>query len=191
MDETIIKEVDNAIHYLKEGKVILYPTDTVWGIGCDAFNAKAINKVYRIKQRSESKSMIILLHDRNELKKYVKEVPTVAYDLMDKAQGQLTIIYSGANEKLKHVRADDGTVAVRIVKDDFCSALIERLGRPLVSTSANFSGEPTPANFRQINDEIKESVDYVVGIYHARIKSVKPSTLIKLEQNGQIKILRP
>ena len=191
MDQIIANEIEKTVAYLKKGKVVLYPTETVWGIGCDAANGKAINKVYRIKQRSESKSMIVLLHDRKELGKYVKEVPSVAFDIMDKATSPVTIIYAGGKDILKHVRADDGTVAIRIIEDDFCSQVIEKLGHPLVSTSANFSGEPTPATFRQIDDGIKENVDYVVGIYHARLNSVKPSTLIKLNKNGTFKIMRP
>lgn len=190
MDELITKEIERSVNLLKKGKVILYPTDTVWGLGCDAFNVRAINKVYQIKQRSESKSMIVLLHDREELHKYVDNVPAVAYDLMDNTSGPLTIIYSGAKDNLKHVRAEDGTVAIRIIQDEFCAPVIKKLGRPIVSTSANVSGEPTPTTFRQIDNRIKESADYVVNLFQARLNSSKPSTLIKLEDNFNFKVLR-
>ncbi|MBN2639706.1 MAG: threonylcarbamoyl-AMP synthase [Bacteroidales bacterium] len=190
MDPLIIKEIDRSINLLKKGKVILHPTDTVWGIGCHAFNAKAINKLYNIKQRSESKNMIVMLHDRNELYKYIDNVPAVAYDLMDKTSGALTIIYSNAKDNLKHVRAEDGTVAIRIVNDTFCAPLIKKLGRPMVSTSANFSGDPSPTTFRQIDEGIKESVDFVVNLFQAKLSSSKPSTLIKLEENNSFKVLR-
>ncbi|MBN2615225.1 MAG: threonylcarbamoyl-AMP synthase [Bacteroidales bacterium] len=190
MNEQLSKEIDRTVNLLKKGKVILYPTDTVWGLGCDAFNARAINKLYHIKKRSESKSMIVLLHDKDELHKYIENVPAVAYDLMDNTSGPLTIIYSGSKDNLKHVRAVDGTVAIRIIQDEFCAPVIKKLGRPIVSTSANASGEPTPTTFRQIDDEIKESVDYVVNLFQARLSSTKPSTLIKLEDNFKFKVLR-
>ena len=134
--------------------------------------------------------MIVLLHDRNELHKYIDNVPAVAYDLMDNASGSLTIIYSNAKDSLKHVRAEDGTVAIRIIRDDFCAPVIKKLGRPIVSTSANISGEPTPTTFRQIDESIKESVDYVVNLFQAKLSSAKPSTLIKLEDNFNFKVLR-
>lgn len=190
MNELITKEIDRAVYLLKKGKVILYPTDTVWGLGCDAFNVRAINKLYQIKQRSESKSMIVLLHDRDELHKYVDKVPAVAYDLIASTSGPLTIIYSGAKDNMKHVRAQDGSVAIRIIQDEFCAPVIKKLGRPIVSTSANVSGEPTPTTFRQIDERIKDNVDYVVNLFQARLSSSKPSTLIKLEDNFNFKVLR-
>lgn len=190
MDSIISKEIDKAISVLKKGKIILYPTDTVWGIGCDAFNKKAIKRIYQIKQRSEKKSFIVLLNDRNELQNYLYEVPPIAFDLMDKTRGPLTIIYQGVKDNLKHLCANDGTIAIRIIQDQFCAPLIKKLGHPLVSTSANISGNPTPTNFRQIDEEIKESVDHVVNLFQAKLSSTKPSTLIKLEPDNTFKVLR-
>lgn len=190
MEPQIPKEIGRTISLLKKGKVILYPTDTVWAIGCDAYNSKAIQKLYQIKQRSENKSLIVLLHNRNELYKYLYHVPDIAFDLMDKASGPLTIIYHEAKDNLKHVKAQDGTVAIRIIEDQFCTPLIKKLGRPLISTSANLSGNPTPATFRQIDESIKEGVDYVVNLFQAKLSSTKASTLVKLEKNNTFKVLR-
>ncbi len=184
-------EVTKTVHYLKKGKIILYPTDTIWGIGCDATNSKAVQKVYQIKNRDKNKSMIVLLSSVEELPKYIEKVPLLAYDLINNAVSPLTIIYSNAKDVLKNVRAADKSIAIRIVKHEFCSEIIKKTGKPLLSTSANFSGQPTPVIFSQINEELKNKVDYVVGMYQDTIVSTKSSTLIKLNENGTFKVLRP
>jgi len=183
-------EISKSVDLLRKGKVLLYPTDTVWGIGCDATNNKAVQKVYQIKERSKNKSMILLLDDIDKLKQYMEKVPGVAYDLIQNALSPLTIVYSRAKNLPKRLIADDGSIAIRIVKGDYCSEVIKQLGKPLVSTSANLSGQPTPSTFEQIEDSLKQMVDYVVAVHRTQIRSVKPSTLIKLEENGTFKILR-
>ncbi len=191
MTDLFQHEVTKTVHYLKKGKIILYPTDTIWGIGCDATNNKAVQKVYQIKNRDKNKSMIVLLSSVEELPKYIEKVPLLAYDLINNAVSPLTIIYSNAKDVLKNVRAADKSIAIRIVKHEFCSEIIKKIGKPLLSTSANFSGQPTPVIFSQINEELKNKVDYVVGMYQDTIVSTKSSTLIKLNENGTFKVLRP
>lgn len=184
-------EIEKTLAFLKKGKVILYPTDTVWGIGCDATNAKAIKRIYRIKQREGSKGLIILLESMDALEKYIKSVPPIVYDLLDNAVSPITIVYPKAKDNLKNIRASDGSIGIRIIKDEFCSEVIRRLGKPLISTSANLSGQPVATTFNQIDEQIKEKMDYIVGIYHSHINSVKPSTIVKFEENGNFKIIRP
>lgn len=184
------KEIQQSLEFLKKGKVILYPTDTVWGIGCDATIYKAVKKIYKIKQREEEKSMIILLDSANLLEKYVENVPPVVYDLLDNAVSPLTIIYPKAKDILKNIRAADKSIAIRVIKDEFCTELIRRLGKPLVSTSANLSGQPPAATFDKVDIKIKEKVDYIVGINHSRVASVKPSTIVKFDENGALKVIR-
>lgn len=183
----IIKE---TITYLKEGKTILYPTDTIWGIGCDATNAKAVQKVYKIKRREESKSMIVLLDSADKLGDYMKKVPEVAYDLIENMENPLTIIYPEAIGFAKNVIAKDKSIAIRVVKNEFCIELIKAFGKPIVSTSANISNEPAPLTFSKISEQIKDEVDYTVDLYQNQINKVKPSTIIKLEADGEFKIIR-
>ncbi|MBR9831187.1 L-threonylcarbamoyladenylate synthase [Acidiluteibacter ferrifornacis] len=183
-------EVEKAYAALQEGKTILYPTDTVWGIGCDATNENAVKRIFEIKQREESKSLIVLVSDEVMLNKYLKDVPPIAWDLIDTAEKPLTIVYPEGKNLAPQVIANDGSVAIRIVKDDFCIALIRRFKKPIISTSANISGEPTPEKYNQIQSSIKHLVDYEVNLplYHSAVS--KPSTIIKLSMNGEFQILR-
>lgn len=184
-------EIKESVELLKSGKVILYPTDTIWGIGCDATNSKAVQRIYRMKGRNETKSMIILLDSASKLERYVKKVPPIAYDLIENSASPLTIVFPDAKNLAKNLIADDGSIAIRIVKGRFSGAVLKELDKPLVSTSANLSGQPTAALFHQISKEIVNSVDYVVKAFRDRVRAVKPSTIIKLETNGTFTILRP
>jgi len=190
MSEKLKEEIEKSVALLKQGKILLYPTDTIWGIGCDATNSKAIGRIFKLKNRQEQKSMIVLLDDAGKLNQYVEDVPSIAYDLIENAASPLTIVYNNAKKLPKKLVASDGTIAIRIVHGDYCSEVIKRLGHPLVSTSANISGEPSPQTFHQISEIIKERVDYVVDIHRSHIHAIRPSTLIKLEENGTFSILR-
>ncbi len=190
MSEKIKEEVEKSVNLLKHGKILLYPTDTIWGIGCDATNSKAIARIFKLKNREEQKSLIILLDSVDKLTQYVDNVPSIAYDLIENAASPITIVFNNAKKLPKKLIAPDGSIAIRIVKGDYCVEVIKKLGHPLVSTSANISGEPSPQTFQQISEIIKEKVDYVVDIYRSRIRSIRPSTLIKLEDNGTFSILR-
>jgi L-threonylcarbamoyladenylate synthase len=185
------KEINNCIEVLKNGGTILYPTDTIWGIGCDATNEKAVEKIYRLKKRISIKSLIILL-DRTELiPLYVNTVPGIALDLMRSVKQPLTIIYPNAKNLPKNVVAADNSIAIRIVKDEFCNRLIRKFGKPIVSSSANISGDTTPVVYKFVPKEIREGVDYVVNLYQDRFQEVKPSRIIKLDENGEFNIIRP
>jgi L-threonylcarbamoyladenylate synthase len=190
MPDKLTEEVNKSVSLLQQGKILLYPTDTVWGIGCDATNAKAVEKIFQLKNRHEQKSMIVLLDDKEKIKEFVSEVPSIAYDLIENAASPLTIVYPNARRLPKNLVAADGTIAIRVVKGDYCVEVIRNLGKPLVSTSANISGEPAPLTFDQISDVIKERVDYVVEVHRSRIRSVRPSTVLKLEKNGTFSIIR-
>ncbi len=183
-------ELEKALKTLVKGGTILYPTDTIWGIGCDAKNAKAVNKIYAIKNRAESKSMVILLADYEELKTYVEFVPPVAADLIRSIEKPLTIIYDGAKNLAPNLIAADGTIAIRIVKHNFCRELIRKLGHPLVSTSANLSGSPSPLFFSHIPELIKSRVNYVVDLEQKVKTAGKASTIIKLEKSGAYSVIR-
>lgn len=183
-------EVNKALEVLKSGGLILYPTDTIWGIGCDATNAEAIDKVYKLKGRAEEKSLIILLDNDHKLQSYVKEVPEIAYDLIEFAENPLTIIYSGAKNLAPNAIAKDGSIGIRIVKHDFCEQLLQRFKKPLISTSANISGEASPACFDEISDEIKTGVDYVVNLEQNDRSKRKASTIMKLEADGLFSFIR-
>jgi len=190
MSEKLKQEVDKSVALLKQGKILLYPTDTIWGIGCDATNTKAVDRVFKLKNRHKQKSMIVLLDSADKLSLYVDEVPQIAYDLIENAASPITIVYNNARNLSKKLIASDGSIAIRVVKDDYCVEVIKKLGHPMVSTSANISGEPAPQIFNQIVDIIKERVDYVVDIYRSRIRAIRPSTVIKLKENGTFSILR-
>lgn len=184
------KEILNAIEILRNGGIILYPTDTVWGIGCDATNENAVAKIFKLKKREDSKSMIVLLDNENKLQSYIREVPEVAWDLIDYAEKPLTIIYYGAKNLAANVIADDGSIGIRITKDEFCKKMIERFRKPVVSTSANISGNEPPATFSEIDETIINGVDYVVNLrQHEKSKS-SPSTIIRLKVNGQFEFIR-
>ncbi|WP_316772220.1 L-threonylcarbamoyladenylate synthase [Pedobacter frigiditerrae] len=184
------QEINNALEVLKNGGVILYPTDTVWGLGCDATNEEAVAKVNALKGRSADKSLIILLDNENKLQSYVTEIPEVAYELIEYAENPMTIIFSGAKNLAKNVINTDGTIGIRIVKHDFCEQLLQRFRKPIVSTSANISGEPTPKFFDEISDEVKDAVDYIVDLDQENRTVKKPSTIIKLGPSGQFEFIR-
>ncbi|NQT78093.1 MAG: threonylcarbamoyl-AMP synthase [Bacteroidetes bacterium] len=184
------EEINKALAFLKEGKLILYPTDTIWGIGCDATNYKAVDRIYHLKQRVETKSMIILLDDAGKLHKYVKEVPGITIDLVNSVDSPLTVIYPGAQGLAKNVVASDGTIAIRIVRDEFCRELIRLLGKPLISTSANVSGTIDPITYNQIPAVIKNGVDFIVDHHRDRIVTARASRIIKMENNGEFTVIR-
>lgn len=183
-------EITKTLEVLKAGGIILYPTDTVWGIGCDATNPQAVQKIIDIKQRASNKSLIVLLDTDNKLQSYVNQVPDIAYDLIEYAENPLTIIYSGAKNLAPNVIAANGSVGIRIVKHDFCSPLIQQLRKPVVSTSANISGNSSPKNFSDINPELFSLVDYVVDFEQENLEEKKPSTIMKLEADGRFEFIR-
>lgn len=184
------EEIKNSVKALKSGKTILYPTDTVWGIGCDAGNARAVSRIYKLKRRTENKSMIVLLDDPAKLKNYMKKVPPVAIDLLESIDTPLTIIYPESKNLAKNVVANDHSIAIRITTNEFCRRMIAEFGKPIVSTSANLAGERSPLVFSQIHETIRNGVDYVVNLYHRKISESRPSTIIKLEVNGEFRVIR-
>jgi L-threonylcarbamoyladenylate synthase len=184
------EEIKNTIEVLRKGGSILYPTDTVWGLGCDARNKEAVSKLFKIKQRVEYKSMVILVCNEAMLTRYVKDVPAIAWELIEAAEEPLTIIYPNGRMLADNLIAADGSVGIRLVKDEFCKNLIYKFGKPIVSTSANISGEESPVSFKSIKLDILNSVDYIVNIRHNEESKAKPSTIIKVGENGEIKILR-
>jgi L-threonylcarbamoyladenylate synthase len=183
-------EVANAFKVLQEGGIILYPTDTIWGIGCDATNTEAIKKIFRLKQRDEAKSMVILVDTENKLESYVQEVNPLAYDLIEYAENPLTLVMPGAKNLSPAAIAADGSVAIRVSNHQFCQQLIQRLRKPLVSTSANISGKPAPQYFSQIDQEIIDGVDYVVDLEQHSKEIRNPSTIMKLSPDGQFEFIR-
>lgn len=183
-------EIEKTLQVLKDGGVILYPTDTVWGLGCDATNEAAVAKVNEIKGRAADKSLIILLDTDNKLASYVNEIPDVAYELIEYAENPLTIVFSGAKNLAKNVINADGSVGIRIVKHDFCAQLVQRFRKPIVSTSANISGEPTPKFFDDISEEVKSAVDLIVDLEQDDRTVKKPSTIVKLGPSGQFEFIR-
>lgn len=173
-------EVEKALAVLRSGGIILYPTDTVWGIGCDATNEKSVRRIFELKQREDSKSMIVLVADERDVLQYVAAPDLAVFDFIQQQLRPTTIIYEGAIGLAQNLVAADGSIAMRIVRDEFCRHLVKRLRKPLVSTSANISGEKTPANFAAISEEIKKSVDYVVQWRQDdQSSSQKPSQIIK------------
>ena len=183
------QEIDKALDVLKQGGLILYPTDTVWGIGCDATNAEAVDKIYKLKQRKDSKTMICLVADDRMLKKYIKKLPEVAYDILDISEDPITIIFDEAQNLANNLIATDNTIAIRIPNDDFCFQLLRRFNGAIVSTSANITGFPTPKSFKEISQDILKGVDYVVNLHREKI-CAKPSSIIKLGNDGKVKIIR-
>ena len=175
---------------MREGGVILYPTDTIWGIGCDATNEDAVRRVYEIKQRQDSKAMLVLVDSSVKVDFYVRDVPEVAWDLMDLADKPLTIIYSGARNLAANLLAEDGSVGIRVTNEDFSKRLCQQFRKAIVSTSANISGQPSPKNFSEISEEVKSAVDYIVGYRQEEMSNPKPSSIIKLDKGGVIKIIR-
>lgn len=187
--EDVSQEVHNAFEIIKDGGIILYPTDTVWGIGCDATNADAVAKIYALKKREESKSMIVLMNGDRMMYNVFKEIPEVAWQILDLSEKPTTLILDNPRNVASNVIAPDKTLGVRIVKEPFCYKLMERMKKPLVSTSANVSGAPTPASFKEISAEIINGVDYVVNLHRDR-QGGKPSAIIKLTNDSQVKVIR-
>ena len=183
------EDLKRACQVLRKGGVIIYPTDTIWGIGCDATSENAVKRVYEIKRRSDAKSLLVLMDSLSYLSHYVGDLPEIAFDLIDCSDKPLTVIYSGAKNLAPNL-TPDGTVGVRITNEEFSRELCRQFRKPVVSTSANFSGEPSPSNFSEINPELLRLVDYVVKYRSGETQKSKPSSIIRLEKDGVIKILR-
>ena len=185
------EDINKAVEVLKKGGVILYPTDTLWGIGCDATNNKAVQKVIKIKERHDNTSFIILIEKEKRILDHVKEVPDILCDLLTSLDDTpLTIIYPNAKNLAKNVAAKDGSIAIRLVKHEFCEKLISKLNKPILSTSANFSGEETPLMFKNISEKLKKKVDYIVETDRDILNKIKASTIIKLKMNGEFDVIR-
>jgi L-threonylcarbamoyladenylate synthase len=189
MSHNMNQEILNAFEVIKDGGIILYPTDTVWGIGCDATNLEAVAKIYKLKQRAETQSMICLMNGEKMIYNVFKEVPEVAWQIMDLSENPTTLVLDKPRNVAANLIATDNTLGIRLVKEPFCFKLMERMKKPLVSTSANISGQPTPKSFKEISPEIIKGVDYVVNLHHDKIAG-KPSTIIKLTNDSQVKVIR-
>jgi L-threonylcarbamoyladenylate synthase len=184
------EDLKTALQVLRNGGVILYPTDTIWGIGCDATNPDAVQRIFDLKQRTDSRSMLVLLENPNMLNTYVKEVPEVAWQLIEVTDKPLTIVYPGARNLAPNLVAADGSIGIRITTETFTEHLIQQFRRPIVSTSANLSGEPSPQNFSEIREEIISAVDYVVKYRQEDSAKTIHSSIIKLGTGGEIQIIR-
>lgn len=187
---TIADEAKKCVEVMRRGGVILYPTDTVWGIGCDASNADAVKRVYEIKRRADSKAMLLLVDSADRLARYVGDVPAVAWDLIELTTKPLTIIYDGARNVAPALVAEDGSVGIRVTQELFSKELCYRFQKAVVSTSANISGESAPGNFGEISKEIIDAVDYVVNYRQMEKGKAKSSSIIKLAANGTVSIIR-
>ncbi|MGD0583414.1 MAG: L-threonylcarbamoyladenylate synthase [Bacteroidales bacterium] len=187
---TFEEDLRNAVKIVRDGKVILYPTDTVWGLGCDATNPAAVARIFSIKARADSKSLIVLVNNEFMLQRYVREIPDAASQITGTADRPVTIIYPSGRNLAEGVSAEDGSTGIRITSDPFCSELIGRLRKPIVSTSANISGESSPGHFGEISRAIIDSADYVVWYRRNDRQKHISSPVIKVELNGEIKIIR-
>ncbi|HLF52043.1 L-threonylcarbamoyladenylate synthase [Flavobacterium sp.] len=183
------QEIHNAYEVIKEGGIILYPTDTVWGIGCDATNPEAVAKIYKLKQRAETQSMIVLMNGEKMMYNVFKDIPETAWQIMDLSEKPTTLILDKPRNVAPNLIAPDNTLGIRLVKEPFCFKLMEKMRKPLVSTSANISGQPTPKSFKEISPEIIKGVDYVVNLHRDKTTS-NPSTIIKLTNDSQVKVIR-
>ena len=190
INKTMEDDIKQACKIMQAGGIILYPTDTIWGIGCDATNAEAVKKVYELKQREDSKSMLVLIDSSAKLQSYISEVPDIAWDLIEVSDKPLTIIYPGARNLAPNLIGEDGTVGMRMTQEAFSKKLCERMRRPIVSTSANISGKASPAQFSEISKEIKQGVDYIVKYRQEEKQKSAPSSIIKLGLSGEIKVIR-
>lgn len=186
----MIEDIKKACEVMAAGGIILYPTDTIWGIGCDATNEEAVRRVYELKRRADNKAMLVLMDSEAKLNGYVSEIPDIAWDLIQVADKPLTIIYSGAKNLAPALLGEDGSVGIRITTEEFSKKLCERFRKPLVSTSANVSGEPSPANFEEISDTIKSGVDYIVKYRQDDKTKATPSSIIKLGAGGLVQVIR-
>ncbi len=183
-------DLKNALEVLKSGGIILYPTDTIWGLGCDACNSEAVDRIFEIKKRIDSKSMIVLVNTDFMIERYIDDVPEIAYQLIEVAEKPLTIIYPNAKFVAENLIAEDKSLAIRVSNEKFSNNLIARFKRPIVSTSANISGEASPANFSKISKEIINSVDYIVKFRQEETTESRASEIIKFNTNGSFKIIR-
>jgi L-threonylcarbamoyladenylate synthase len=190
MDENYKEDIKQALEVLQRGGVILYPTDTIWGIGCDATNAEAVRRVYDIKRRADSKAMLVLVDSEVKVDFYVKDVPEVAWSLIELTTKPLTIIYDGARNLAPNLLAEDGSVGIRVTQEAFSKQLCFRFRKAIVSTSANLSGEPSPRTFADISEEVKSQVDYIVGYRQGETSNPAPSSIIKLGSGGEVKVIR-
>ena len=190
MEEDLKQEIDAAVKVLREGGVILYPTDTVWGIGCDAADKEAVARVFEIKEREDAKSLITLVADADMIGRYVKVIPQMAIELIEVNDKPMTIIYPGAMGLAENVVAEDGSVGIRIPQSEFCRQLCRRFGGAIVSTSANISGEEAPATFEDINASILDAVDHIVDPFYEEGATGVSSQIIKVGLDGEIKVIR-
>jgi len=184
------EDIKMALEVLRNGGVILYPTDTIWGLGCDATNEEAIEKIYAIKKRTDNKKMLVLANTENMVERYVDEMPGIAYDLIEAAVRPLTIIYDNAKNLPNSILGGNNSIGIRITEEDFSRTLLERFRKPIISTSANIHSEPSPANFSEISEEIIQAVDYVVKFRQNETDKIQASSIIKLNFDGTFKIIR-
>ena len=184
------EDIKKCVEIMRKGGIILYPTDTIWGIGCDATNADAVKRVYDLKQRTDSKAMLVLVDNEARLDRYVTDVPEVAYQLVEVADKPLTVIYDGAKNLAPNLVGSDGSIGIRVTREAFSRELCRRFCRPVVSTSANVSGAASARNFDEISDEIKNGVDYIVDFRRNDKTPHKASSIIKLKSDGTVTILR-
>ncbi len=184
------EDLKNSLECLKSGGVLLYPTDTIWGLGCDATNAASVEKIFSIKSRSAAMSLIILVNGESMIERYVRYIPESAYRITEVSDTPVTIVYPEGRNLAPGICSEDGSVGIRICNEPFCNELISRFRKPIVSTSANLSGEPSPAHFGEISEEIKKSAGYIVTYRQEDRQKQKPSPVIKIDKNGVFKILR-
>lgn len=184
------EDIKKACEVMAAGGIILYPTDTIWGIGCDATNEKAVQRVYELKRRADNKAMLVLMDSDAKLNMYVSDIPDIAWDLISVSDKPLTIIYSNAKNLAANLLGADGSVGIRITNEEFSKKLCERFRKPLVSTSANVSGEPSPANFHEVSEVIKKGVDYIVNYRQDDMSRAIPSGIIKLGAGGLVQVIR-
>ncbi len=186
----IAEDIQQAVQTMRSGGLILYPTDTIWGIGCDATNADAVRRIYELKQRDDSKALICLVDSPNRMQQYSRSIPDVAWDLIDYAQNPLTLIVDGALNLAPNLVAQDGSIAIRVTRERISHDLCYRFQRAVVSTSANLSGQPAPRNFMEISPEIIQGVDYVMKARQNDVTKGKPSQIVKISKDGQITFIR-
>lgn len=190
MNSPFENDINKAIEALDNGGTIIYPTDTIWGIGCDATNPKAVERIFELKQRNDSKSLIILIDDEKKLFDYVDKIPDMAWELIDITTTPLTIIYEKGKKLAPNLLASDGSIAIRITSDPFCKELIRKFKKPITSTSANISGKQSPANFSEIDESFLKQADYIVNLRRNEKGNAKASSIIKIFENGQFELIR-